>query len=95
MEHIPPNKESVPLLEHSSKVVLHRYLACIACTQSEDSLANSRQANLHWKASLTASALRSTRPPLALGLQIVSHAISGKPFSEGDFFQKKITMNFI
>ena len=46
------------------------------------------QANLHWKALLIASVLRSPSPPFTLGIQTLSHAISFSPFSALDLFQK-------
>jgi len=79
-------RESVPFLVYSSKEVLHKYLFFMACTKREDSLVKIRQSNLHWKASLTAFDLQSPRPPFVLRLHILSHAISGRPFAEDDFF---------
>jgi len=42
-------REFVPLLVYSRRLVLSKYLACMDCTQREDSLFKMRQANLHWK----------------------------------------------
>ena len=52
------------------------------------------QANLHWNALLIASILRRPRPPLDFGIQILSHAISGRPFSVF-VFSEKFSVYFI
>jgi len=80
--------ESDDFIVQERKSLCFKYFACIDRTQILLSFVRIFQASLHWKALLMASVLRSPRPPLALGVQTLSHAMRGNPLSVFDLFQK-------
>jgi len=81
-------RESLAFLFYIRNTSLCRYLALMACTHRLSLLLRICQASLHWKASLTASVFRSSKPPLFFGRHSLSHTNRSNSFSAWVLHQK-------